>query len=115
MEVGAHCERSKGKKKKTYKPTVKQKREQGLEERKEINLCGEIAVVTNETYATPLIQFSGRVNGKEGEILLDSGSSSNFCVHLFCAQTSTINREIASGAIGAVGRWNRTQSEERYH
>ena len=97
MEVGAHCERSKGKKKETYKPTVKQKREQGLEERKEINLCGKIAVVTSEkhntlqkaepvskfnnstiTYATPLIKFSGRVNGKEGEILLDSGSSSNF-------------------------------------
>ena len=30
------------------------------------------------TYATPLIKFSGRVNGKEGETLLDSGSSSNF-------------------------------------
>ena len=82
VEVGAHCERSKGKKKKKNKPTVPQTREQGLEERKEINLCGKIAVVTSEkhntlqkaepvskfnnstiTYATPLIKFSGRVNG----------------------------------------------------
>ena len=43
-------------------------------------LCGEVASggATNSDYSSPLIRMLGKVNGRPAELMIDSGSSSNF-------------------------------------
>jgi Retroviral aspartyl protease len=43
---------------------------------------------------SPLLQFSGKVNGKSGEVMIDSGSSSNFVSSSFVARNRLVTSKL---------------------